>query len=156
MKRFKLFALSLLALGVIATSCSEDDAEEVNVTSSGTIQGIVEANFDLRNDTAGIAYEPVSGATIYARITSEDLTTNVDSNFGYPRIVYSTTTGTDGSYELTIPASAEGTNVEIYADDFREEVILDTNNNTTSVTFVLAPLNTLVIRDQTRIVDIQY
>ncbi|MDR9399334.1 MAG: hypothetical protein RI562_09740 [Salibacter sp.] len=157
MKRLKISILALAGAAMIFASCEKDDPKEVNVTSSATITGNVQAQLDLRNDTNFVTnLENVEGVNIYARISTADLTTNVDPNFNYPSKVYKATTDADGNYELNVKAGSKTVSVEIYGDEFKRDVVLDSNNNTQSVNFSMMTDSITVTHQQTKIYDIVY
>lgn len=157
MKILKISILALAGAAMIFASCEKDDPKEVNVTSSATITGNVQAQLDLRNDTNFVTnLENVEGVNIYARINTADLTTNVDPNFNYPSKVYKATTDSDGNYELNVKAGSKTVAVEIYGDEFKRDVVLDSNNNTQSVNFSIMTDSITVTHQQTKIYDIVY
>jgi hypothetical protein len=157
MKILKISILALAGAAMIFASCEKDDPKEVNVTSSATITGNVQAQLDLRNDTNFVTnLENVEGVNIYARINTADLTTNVDPNFNYPSKVYKATTDSDGNYELNVKAGSKTVAVEIYGDEFKRDVVLDSNNNTQSVNFSMMTDSITVTHQQTKIYDIVY
>lgn len=158
MKKLKNSILALSGAAMMFASCEKDDPKEVNVSTSATITGNVQAQLDLRNDTTNFVtnLENVEGINIYARINTADLTTNVDPSFNYPSKVYKATTDADGNYELNVKAGSKTVAVEIYGDEFKRDVVLDSNNNTQSVNFSMMTDSITVTHQQTKIYDIVY
>ena len=72
----------------------------------------IEQNFDIFTFMRRYG-APVSGITLTAQYSTQDLASSVDNTFDYPYNVVSATTDANGNYTLAIPANAKDVNVKI-------------------------------------------
>lgn len=112
MNKISALALGLLASAALFTGCSKDleTSSVTGLVGTGTIKGYVYVDFDKTNhDTL----ETKAGVTVRAYYSSSELAYKADPNAMNVKKVVTATTGADGSYSLTIPATDKGTVVSL-------------------------------------------
>ena len=130
--RKKIFSLALilgLFGGVLLVSCDKDEQNspiEPDLSKKATIKGLVHANLTERNDTlpnlpgTGIQLEAApEGTRIQFKINADQYAAGASGTF-----IHSTTVGSDGSYEIEIPVTNQGVNIEITPIDFEYEKVV--------------------------------
>lgn len=118
MKKLSIsFSVLALMLMLFTTSCDKEEETEVE-PSEATVKGIVRAVLDVNE-----GLEPVSGAKLTFAIDGADLDHNPNPNYPYKEILRSVTTGSDGSYTISLPASQDEIAVEVRFADFEYDQV---------------------------------
>lgn len=121
-----LFAAAMLVATV--TSCEKEE-QTPSSAGSARVQGIVEVNTNLANDTLSdgsyeLKWELVpSGTKLTFVIDAYDLDLNPDPSYDYKDQSYSTTVGTNGEYSIDLPANERAFSAEVRFNDFEADVI---------------------------------
>lgn len=153
MKKVAIFSLAaVLFLGMALTSCEKYDVStpyEINDSISATISGYVKAPLDYSDDDEEFA---PSGTKIYLKVELTEFNPNAPAG---EFKTYSTTVGSNGMYEFTLPSNENGVSFTIMAEDFRATQVL-WDDSTDEVIFSAGNYEGTVISDQKYIQDINY
>jgi len=150
-----IIGTALLAIAI--TGCKKEKVP-VNVSESfGTavIRGKVWA--DLNTTASG--NEPVTTATIIAKISTADLYSTTPAN--PVNRIYTTSVKSDGTYSITVDAGLKPVSVSIYPQDFEADRIVPATPPATGTTnqrhiFTSSSFVESVVQGGVRIVDITY
>ncbi len=156
-----------MTLAVALVSCKKDEmVNTVTPNSTATISGLARVNLDVTNDTnsqgaAQTTWNQVpEGVTIYATISTDELTQFENPATNYGQKTYTTTVAADGSYTLTVEANVSTVNVTITADDFlaaeRDWLIVDSLYSSKDKIYELGATTESVIAGSTRLINLDF
>ena len=150
-----IFYYVLAACAVLFTACQNDNSVNPRPTEEivgkATIGGKVKA--ELNNTSTGLESVP-QGTKVIAEISTADLALTVNALAIYPKKYYETTVSTTGEYSVEVEAGPRGTTVTLYFADFRADVT--TATTPVSTVFTTTPRTSFVVKDQNKILDVNY
>lgn len=154
MKKTLLGIMTFVAMSFAVVSCSEEEQTPVE-PGTATVEGVIEANIDLANDTltdgsvdpnGNWEFAP-EGTVLTFIIDSEDLDQNPQPGYNYKDLIYTTTVGANGVYSISdLPAYETPINVDIEFNDFAaDQVDYGTDPGDTTATGMPATVTTRTI-----------
>ena len=156
--------LVVAGLSTAFVSCKEEEPVAPREAGTATISGVVEADLETLGDTLDngtymqMLENVPSGTMIYFTYNTGDLDPDAQAGYNYDEITLSTEVGSDGSYEIEVPAVATGVDYTVtFADFAYDQSIVDPNDPNETVTervvfthpddFVTVHENSTIIND---------
>ncbi|MCD7931549.1 MAG: hypothetical protein LUH15_09415 [Tannerellaceae bacterium] len=125
-KKFIALCVSVIAL---CTACSDEKQSSLDINSiKGTtvVEGKVSYDSgDIKTVEGEIKpnqYSAAAGKTVYLHLELSSLNSENSEEGGYEgRLVYTTTTNNDGSFEIEVPANNKGIGYKISIEGFKAQ-----------------------------------
>lgn len=155
------FLFGIVALMAVLISCNKDEQTspiEIDLSKSAVLKGKVFAELNTTNEILDFA---PSGTKILFSIDASQFSGR--PSFSENDLIYETTVGSNGDYQITLPVTEEGVSIVIIPVDFEYDQIYQYYNNegqlvtgTHRVVYSSDAGLVGVVANQVRIIDIQY